>query len=242
MDLSEIDPLYVVVPFAAVVIVLLLRKRNRQLKALRRFADENGYQFIPASRFGSMGGSSWKYTLDGRYDDVWFRKYADFYPFDSTQSQKVWDQLVKEEDGATWRVFQFDSHRDSEGTWKRTMFWICTVELPMDLPALQVRPVGFLDKVGGLFGRGDIQTGSGEFDDKFHVSGENEAFARDFLDSGMKRFLIELGPFRWHLRGPHAMLVWPHSYDGKDVELMLFALKRFMRQIPEPVMCQYPGS
>ena len=111
----------------------------------------------------------------------------------------MWAQLVKEEDGATWRAFRLTVASGGEGS--SDQYWICTVELPMDLPALQVRPVEFSDKIVGLFGRRDVQTGSGEFDDKFHVSGEDEAFARDFLDPGMKRFLMGDMAFRWQVRG-----------------------------------------
>ena len=132
-------------------------------------------------------------------------------------------------------MFHFESNRSTEGRSKTHLHWVCVVELPYDLPALQVRPVKFLDKVAGVFGKKDIQTGSGEFDDMFHVSGESESFARDFLDSGMKRFLLEQGTFRWQVRGAYAMLVWPHSYDVKDVELMLFAMRRFLATVPEGV-------
>ena len=38
------------------------------------------------------------------------------------------------------------------------------------------------------------------------------------------------------------MPVRPCSYDVKDVKMMLFALKRFVEHIPDPVMRQYPGS
>ena len=31
------------------------------------------------------------------------------------------------------------------------------------------------------------------------------------------------------------MLVWPHLFDVKDVEMMLFALKRFVKHIPAAV-------
>lgn len=235
MDFFEIDPLHVVMAVAAVVIVpLLLRRRNRHLKDLSRFADENGFEFVAAKKLGGPGESRWKYTVDGRHDGVWFRQYAAFYPFDTDRAQRVWAQLVKKEDGATWRAFRLTVASGGEGS--SDQYWICTVELPMDLPALQVRPVGFKDKLAGLFGRRDVQTGSGEFDERFHVSGEDEAFARDFLDSGMKRFLMEDMTFRWQVRGPHAMLVWPHSFDVKDVEMMLFALKRFVEAIPAAVM------
>ena len=86
------------------------------------------------------------------------------------------------------------------------------------------------------------KAGSGEFDELFHVSGEDEAFARDFLDSGMKRFLMADMTFRWQVRGPHAMLVWPHSFDVKDVEMMLFALKRFVEAMPEGVVGKHGSS
>ena len=231
MEFIEIDVL-------ALVVTAIEARRFR--KSLLRWAAKNGFEYSAAERVPTAGITAWKHTRDGRYDDVWFRQYAGFFPFDTGGRQRVQELLVKVVDGAVWRVFRFDV-ANSGWVGMDASSWVCTVELEMDLKGLQVRPVEFSDKLVGLFGRRDIQTGSGEFDDKFHVSGESEPFARDFLDSGMKRFLMEFGTFRWQVRGPHAMLVWPHSFDVKDVDMMLFAMRRFVGQIPEPVMRQYPG-
>lgn len=217
----------------AVVLIVMFFVRKRGSGDLMKWAAENEFKYSPRERMPTLGLDAWKYTIGDKHSDAWFRKYAEFYPFDSNSYQRVHELFVREEDGMEWRFFRFnvDNSAEGSGDW----YWICVIEGSWDFPAVQVRPVGFKDKLVGLFGKSDIETGLGEFDDAFHVSGESETFARDLLSSDMKRFLIDQGTFRWQVNGPFVMLVWPHSYDVKDVELMLFAMRRFLGHIPASV-------
>ncbi|MCH7904490.1 MAG: hypothetical protein IH944_07980 [Armatimonadetes bacterium] len=64
----------------------------------------------------------------------------------------------------------------------------------------------------------------------------NEAVARELLDSRMRDFLLGGMTSRWQVRGQHPMLIWPHTYDVKDVEMMHCAMRLFVAAMPEGVV------
>lgn len=231
MELSDSTVFYLILGLVGVGVVVAMqfamRGHNAKLKA---WAEDHGYEFQPAQRFGTPGETTWRTTRDGRYDGAWFRRYAAFVPFSFHNNQKVYESLVRKDGEMEWRIFRSFTHAvgsDNVDSWR---VWVCAVEGPWDFPALHVCPVKPMDRVKSALGMRDIETGDLEFDAAFNVQGDSEEFAKSLLNPELRKFLLEMGRYRWQLTGRFVVLIWPgFSYNVQDIELMEFAMKRFLR-------------
>lgn len=231
VELDSNAVFYVVLCAVAVGVVVAMQFAMRGHSArMQAWAEQHGWEFQPAARVGTSGVTTWRMTLAGRYDGAWFRRYAAFVPFSFDNHQKVYESLVRKDGDLEWHIFRFHTHAvggDSTDSWR---VWVCAVEGPWDFPALHVCPTKLYDKVKAALGMRDIETGDAEFDAAFQVTGDSEEFARSFLNDDLRKFLLEMGRYRWQLGGRFAVLVWPGpSYNVKDIELMEFAMSRFLQ-------------
>lgn len=228
MELTGSTVFYLILGAVAAGLVVAMRFAMKGHRArLQAWAEEHGYEFQPAF---TRGRTTWRRTLDGRYDGAWFRRYAAFVPFSFDHNQKVYESLVRKEGEREWRIFRLFTHAgggDSTDSWR---VWVCAVEGPWDFPALHVCPTKLFDKVKAALGMRDIETGDSEFDAAFQVTGDSKEFTRSFLNDDLRKFLLEMGRYRWQLGGRFVVLIWPgFSYSVKDIELMEFAMMRFLQ-------------
>jgi hypothetical protein len=108
--------------------------------------------------------------------------------------------------------------------------WVCAVEGRWDFPALHLRPTKLMDNVKAAMGMSDIETGDTEFDAAFQITGDDAERTRTLLNPELRKFLLEMGRYRWQLGGRFVVLVWPGlSSNVKDIELMEFAMKRLLQ-------------
>ena len=104
------------------------------------------------------------------------------------------------------------------------------------LPQTAVRPEGFMDKLGGLFGFDDIDFESVEFSDAFHVTGQDKRFAYDLLDPRMMQFLLDTRPPMVQVNGRHLCLAggadtWTPEEFGQRLSWVERFLARWPRQL-----------
>jgi hypothetical protein len=231
MEFSGNIVFYLILGVVAVALVIAMQFAVRgHNEKLRAWAEARGYEFQPAARVGTPGVTTWRMTLDGRHDGVWFRRYSAFVPFSFNSNQRVYESLVREDGDQEWRIFRFFSHAagsDNVDSWR---VWVCAVEGPWDFPSLHLCPTKPFDKVKAALGMRDIETGDREFDAAFSVQCDSADFARSFLNDELRKFLLEMGSYRWQLGGRFVVLLWPgFSSSVKDIELMEFAMKRFQQ-------------
>jgi hypothetical protein len=228
MELSGSTVFYLILGVVAVALVVAMQFAVRGNNAkLLAWAEGRGYAFQPAARVGTPGVTTWRMTLDGRYDGAWFRRYAAFVPFSIGNNQQVYESLARKDGDREWRIFRFYTHAaNSTDAWR---VWVCAVEGPWDFPALHLCPTKPFDRVKAPLGMRDIETGDQEFDAAFQITSDSEEYARSFLNADLRKFLLEMGRYRWQLGGRFVVLLWPGFSSGvKDIELMEFAMKRFI--------------
>ncbi|GAA3584575.1 hypothetical protein GCM10022222_81580 [Amycolatopsis ultiminotia] len=124
-------------------------------------------------------------------------------------------------------------HRADNG-WTREIW----VRLPRNCPPLRVRVgVPLASRINQSIGRGDLQTGDREFDDRFEVAAADERFARAVLTPPVTHFLkTDPRKFKGFLiNGPNLDFLDPFyrnsdpakptsSFDHRDPDLLIPAL------------------
>lgn len=168
--------IFIIVVFIAIVIVALIigavmaAQRRKDVAAA---AAALGMQFAEYDPF----------NLPGRY--------ASMRSFDEGHSKSAYNTIYGKKDGLDTIITDYKytvgSGKNSH-TYRRTY---CLVTVASQLPALLVRPEGFLDHVAAMVGFNDINFESAEFNNAFHVTCDDRRAAYDLITQKMMEFLLQ---------------------------------------------------
>jgi len=118
---------------------------------------------------------------------------------------------------------------------------IVIVRLPAAFPRLRLTNESFLDKVGKFFGGQDIELESDDFNRRYRVTSDNEAFAYGVLHPRMMEWLMGpasgLAPFT--ITGADLMCWREGRPDYALLDSQLAALDSFVAMIPQGVYEQF---
>jgi hypothetical protein len=117
------------------------------------------------------------------------------------------------------------------------------VILSCDFPTMPlfIRRENVLDKVGGAFGRGDINFESSEFSDKFYVKSSDKKWAYDVIHSGTIDYLLRAPSFSVEF-GFKEIVIYKNGYfDGPKYDQALDMAVKLRRLIPEYLVEKMKG-
>ena len=203
------------------------RKRNA---ALQTWAHSRGLTFLP-----------------DKIRDVEHR-FPDFECFRQGKNRYAQRFMHGQIDGRT--VYAFDYHYQTQTTRHSTsggrhrtatrrkqthhhQFSALIIEPGFTLEPLLIRPEGWTDRVASLFGRGDIQFQSAEFNRKFHVSAPNPDFAHQVLHARTIDRLLEAPPHTIEF-APHQILLIRkrRRFDPAEFEAALALISTILNNLP----------
>ena len=115
---------------------------------------------------------------------------------------------------------------------------MATTELGWLVPAVSVRPEGFLSWLADRVGFRDFQFESDLFYERFQVESSDREFAYKLLDARMLQWLEPLEGFGFETLGRH-LLVWCDQLDPADWPALLAAVKGFHDHVPRLVWTEY---
>lgn len=163
------------------------RERLRKL-GLARWASANGFTFAEQD----------PWNLDARYRGVGrIGTGHDRYAYEVlTRDQpapcaifgyhyKTWETRTVTRNGKS------HTERYEETHWDR--YLVC--ELGAQFPGFEIRPEGFLDRIGGFLGFGDINFESEEFSKRYHVKSDDRQFAYALVHPQMMEWLLPQAAF-----------------------------------------------
>lgn len=134
----------------------------------------------------------------------------------TTGRQRAWTNIFKRQVDSLG-VFVCD-YRYTIGTGKNTTTWQQTVILfrspSINAPRFEIKPEGWLNKVGGLIGFQDIDfVESPEFSKKYVLTGSDESAIREFLRPDILQLLVGFQKLCLEVR-PGSLMFW---FDRKRI-------------------------
>jgi hypothetical protein len=206
--------------FVAIVIVGIIIAVNAYLQYQRR---EMWRQI--AERYGLRYYSADPFNLPDRYQ---------FALFQHGHSKKVYNCLDGKYEGVPVTLFDYRYVTGSGKSQQTHDLSAVLAELQIDCAHLVIRPEGVLDRFAALFGFGDIEFESDEFNRAFNVKGDDKKFAYDICHPDMMEFLLQNRTMTWELRGRHVLLYsWEMgNFNAQNVNTCLHLVTGFVSRIP----------
>lgn len=202
-------------------------ERERQRKAgLAFWASRNGFTFTERDPWnfdaryqgvGDIGTGHDRYALElvTRQDPVPCAIFRYHY--------KTWEtRTVTDSDGRS-RTERYESTH-----WRRYL----VVELGAAFPNFFIRPEGFLDKVAGFVGFGDINFESEEFSRRYHVKSDDRQFAYALIHPQLMEWLMHQGFTAQIARGLFVMDVSQVDHTAEGCQQVWVQTAGFVNQIP----------
>lgn len=210
---------------------ILLEKKRRE--RLAQFARQNGYEFYP---FGDPSGArptGFRSSMPDAGDSIWIRRFEAFDPFGEGRYRTAKNLCVKKAGDVTWYFFEYSYSSRSSDSSSMSRYWIGVAELRASFPLLRIRHETFFDRVGAAFGYRDIKIGSPDFDEKYNVSGSDEASARELVSTRMIEFLMHTQPVDWQLGGQYLLVAHNGRMKPENIGNAQNQMARFLEQVPE---------
>lgn len=159
-------------------------------------------------------------------------QFSAFKPFGQGHSQESSNLISGQVEGIDWQIFDYKYVTGSGKNQATHHYQIIAAGLPVSLPALEIRPEGWLDKVAGLVGFEDINFESEAFSRRYHVKCDDRKVAYDVIHPRMIEYLLGVDAVHWQIRGTRLLLI----FSGKcSVERLKGAMERvrgFISLIP----------
>ena len=177
--------------------------------------------------------------MEGRYLAFTCLQYgSDRYAFNVFEGQSAGRPLCG-----------FDYHYettsiDSKGntTTHNHYFSALVVDVGLPLTPLVIRPEGFWDKVGALFGADDIDFELEEFSRQFCVRGPDRRWAYDVLQQSTMEFLLGAPRFNIELHGSNIMCHRPSTFEPAEFEAALAVALGIVDRLPNEFQQQQKGA
>lgn len=217
----------------AVAYVLFEKKRR---EGLALFAKQHGYAFYP---FGDPSGTQptgFRSSLPDAGDSTWIRRFEGFDPFGHGSSQRAKNLFVKKDGDTTWYFFDYSYSSGSSKSRTTSRYWIVAAELDANFPQLRIRSETVFDKIGAAFGYRDIKIGSPDFDEKYNVSGEDEAFAHAVVNTRMIEFLMHAQQVDWQMGGKYLLVAHNGRLKPEKISGVHNQMSRFLDQVPDDAL------
>lgn len=190
-------------------------------------------------------GLSFSEARDSRYEDT----FPDFHQLRSGERDRYAYNIVS----GRFRnrpLLAFDYHyvttsTDSKGR-RQTHhhnFSAVIVTSSVRLNALNMRPEGFLDRIGAAFGFEDINFESAEFSRKYKVSAKDRKWAYDVLHARAIEFLLTLEPFSMEFGNGNSVMFWRSgTWTPEQFEGAAYAVGGLLDLLPEYLIEQQRGD
>lgn len=155
-------------------------------------------------------------------------------------SRYAYNIIRAERDGCDIHAFDYHyttTSTDSKGNRRTTHhhFSAVILEVPYALKSLNIRKEGFFDRLGDMFGGGDIDFESAEFSKRFHVKAEDRKWAYDVISTKTMELLLDGPPYSITLGG-NTIGTWTHRhFDPPDFRAAVDRLLTFVHNIPADI-------
>jgi hypothetical protein len=227
---------------AALVSIFQVRARKKREQDLAEYADRRGFVMYPAEERG-FGSFLPGYSFFGNGDHVGGGQAAGrlgemffgFSPFGSGHSRAISNVITGELPWGTFYTFDYRYVTGAGKSRHEHRYGIVAFRVPLNFVKLNMRPEGFMDALGGVFGVKDIQLESDEFNQEFHVSSGNDRFAFDILHPNMMEYLLSIDRLNWQLMGPYIVLICSGCWPIGRLDSLIATGERFLQLIPDYV-------
>jgi len=208
--------------FAAIVVVLIvygiLRAQKRR-EAMQALATKWGFRY---------------YAKDPWNLPTW---YSALDLFNHGHSRKAENVMSGEVDGRTVVCFDY-RYTTGSGKNSHTHHYQGVVYLlPIQAPALRLRPESVFDRVASWVGWDDIDFESDQFSRRYHVSSQDRRFAYDIFHARLIDYLLRCGTSpSMEMNGVFLLLYDSGSGSVENVERLLMIGQTVCNMIPDYVL------
>ncbi|WP_433163326.1 hypothetical protein [Kribbella sp. CA-247076] len=218
-------PIAFVVALGVFYLNHLAAKKRRELFA--GFAAQQGWSYQPA-------------------DDSLAHRWAGT-PFRTGDNWRVKNVLSGAFDGRPMVAFDYSYQTHSTNSkGRRTTtthkFGVVVLQLPGALPHLEVTHEGiFGGAVANVFGFGDLEFESDQFNRTFRVKADDERFGHAVVTPRMMELLLARGEIGWRIEG-NSLIGWDQgAHEPAEVMNRLSLLQQVVAQVPPYVWKDYAG-
>jgi hypothetical protein len=228
----------------AVVILIIIgalyskKKYEERMAALATWAAGRGFQFYPEGIAVSSGGLF--ASMQG--DATFLSRFQEFSPFGMGDDWNVPMMISGQQDGTGWTIFDYrydteSTSTDSEGhtTTSRTThrYSVYAAEIPLFFPRIEIRPEGFLDRVGAAIGFKDLTFELDEFNRRYFVKAQDEKIAYGLICPQMIEYLMRVPPRHWQIIGNQIVIAEPSWQDVPEIDRVVTDMTDFIKLIPD---------
>lgn len=200
-------------------------QRKQELLAL---ATRLGWQFTPGKDRG----------FDARYGFEALQKGSNRYAYNVLRGPH-----------ANHQACCFDYHyetysTDSKGNRKTHHHYFSAVVLDTALPLkpLFLRPEGFFDRVGELFGFDDIDFESAQFSREFFVKADDRKWAFDVIHQATMEYLLTAPRFTIEFAGPRVIACRSSTFSPAEFEQALEVIVGVIERLPNYLLREWKGA
>ncbi len=243
-------PIFIVIVILVIVSAIYSKKKyEERLAALATWAASEGLSFNPGGLDAQTSGffASFNTSQAGGF----LGQFSGFSPFEQGDNWRVPLIISGIQGDQQWAVFDYSydtesTSTDSEGntTTSRTThhFTVCSVTQPLMFPQLEIRPEGFFDRVGKVFGARDLNFEMEEFNRRFLVRTSDEKVTYGMIHPQMMEFLMTCPGIHWQIVGPQIVIAQPGRLDVPQIAGTVNIMKCFLGQIPPYLRQDLTGS
>jgi len=223
-----IAPLIIFAVVAVLIIVLSIRAARRRQALVQSWADAHGCLYVQSNN------AIVRYLKGPPFTGGWNAQVREFVK-GQTRNGRVFCSFLY--------TYEESTGTDSQGHSQTTTInrAIVIVRLPAAFPGLRLTNESLLDKVSKFFGGQDIELESDDFNRRYRVTSDNEAFAYGVLHPRMMEWLMGpasgLAPLM--IQGAD-MFCWREGIpDYNTLDAQLGAMDAFAGMFPQGVYEQF---
>ena len=183
----------------------------RRSRALRQFATEHGFSY--------MG-------------DTWVLGDCGFHLF-RKGNRRRWTNVMSGTWNGTTVVYADYQFTENQGRSAQTYVFSAVVsDLGCTVPEVEVTARSMLGELAEQLDTDAMHFDSEDFNQRFMVSSDDEAFARELVDADMRQVLMDTPPELHVHFGPNRMVVWGHRRPPDTVGALLDAASAIDHRVP----------
>jgi hypothetical protein len=188
--------------------------------------------------------NGWTYVAR---DDSWCERFYDGSPFGQGQSRRASNVLTGSYEDAPMVAFDYSyetSTTDSKGNRSTTThrFAICSLQLRVPLPRLELTPESAMTRLAGHLGMGDVELESEDFNRRYRVSASDPKFAYDVLNPRTMAALLARPVLHMRLMDADALCWESGRLEPADLLGRLSTLQLVIAGIPSFVWSDHSPS
>lgn len=209
---------------------------KRRRAAFVSLAQRIGFTFYEQG-LGSVHSSSFLGLEFHSSRDSIVGTFEGFDLFRQGENQRAAPVLVGEIDGIHYYLFDYKyetTSRDSEGRSSTTThpFSVVAARTPFMLPSLSLSPQGFLDNLGKVFGRREIEVESAEFNRRYFIQSPDPRATLDLLHPMALEHLLQCDVRPWQAGGMYLFTFRAGHRDPAEYAEMLDQVRGLLNLVP----------